>query len=728
MALFFISFLLVFGASYFISVTLEHKSFIKFFIYLLLCSFADIVLTFEVLSLFSAISQSAVLVLNLLMLLSSLFFWYKSGKTVPDFCIKPCFKRVWNALCLDKYLLVLTAAFLFMVSVSLWLISFMPVVNPDAEAYHVVRSLFWISQHNLNHFNFADIRAIVLPINSEILYAWILIFLKKQMWLGAVSFSGFLLVFASLWGILSNIGLSLRKKLWVILILSSFSSVIVQISGTETDIIVAGLVLASIYLYWENLKKENPSEIYISALAYALAVGTKTPAIMLIPAVGLWMTGTAIYYKKRDFYKPVLMFLGFALLNFIIFSSYNYVLNFVDYGNIAGSKSFLEVHANHDGLKALPANFIKYIFMFFDFTGFRWNEYIGNHIVEFRDSLITGLGLAGVSEGLYSIDLQYLNHTLLEPVMGMGILGFLVFIPCWVFSFIKPMFSRSKQSFLVLSFALILLISIAVMSLQIQYMAFSIRFLTCFCIIASPVLVYSYSKKNNPLKFIIVFFALFYFICVSTNLWARSAYKISKYIKHGASISQLREIAHCSGFYNAVVKNPSLISDYPILNEACIIRENIKKFDKNNKILFFSNTSESILAIKLLQFEGYNIDFDIVENSDNINFEKYNLIFTIDDMQGSSNVVNYNKVNDNYKFITSGAVCGYFDIKDEIILDGRTYPHKVVCNIEPYFYISKGYKLHSSTPYELREKGNFVNLHFKFYENTRNPIIYNYAL
>lgn len=725
MALFFISFLLVFGASYFISVSVDNKNFIKFFIYFLLTAFADIILTFELLSVFSAIYAPAVLVLNLIIFSCSMYFWNKSGRAVPEFLFKPALKKIWHALCLDKYLLVMSAAFVFMVCVSLWLISFMPVVNPDAEAYHVVRSLFWIGQHNLSHFNYADIRALVLPINSELVYAWILIFLKKQMWFGAVSFAGFLLVLASLWGILSNIGMSVRRKLWIILILSSFSSVIVQISGTETDIIIAGLVLASMYLFWENLKTNNKTAIFMSALAYALAVGTKTPAIMLIPGAGLWMLALSVYYKKKDFYKPLLTFLGYGLLNFIIFSSYNYVLNFINYGNIAGSKAFLSVHANHDGLKALPANFVKYVFMFFDFTGFRWNEYVGKYIVDFRDGIIALMGLTGIREGLYSEKLENLNQSLLEPVMGMGILGFLVFLPCWFFSFIKPFFSRTKQTLCILSFALLLFVSIAVMSVQIQYMIFSIRFLTSFCVVAAPVLAYSYCKKNNPLKFIIVFFALFYLIFVSTNLWARSAYKIQKYIRLGASVSKVREIAHCSGFYNAVVKNHSLIDNYPVLNEACLIRDNIQKFNKQNRILFFSNTSESILAIKLLQFQGYDIDFDLVENSENIDFSKYNLIFTTDDMQGSSNVINYEKVNSNFKYTPTGAVCGYFDMKDNIILTGKSYPHKVVCTMEPIFYSAKGYKLFSSFPYKVRENGSYVNLNFKFYENTKNPVIKN---
>ena len=66
MALFILSFLLVFTASFFLAITFEKKSFIKFFIYLLLTAFANVILTFELLSLFSSISQVGILICNIL--------------------------------------------------------------------------------------------------------------------------------------------------------------------------------------------------------------------------------------------------------------------------------------------------------------------------------------------------------------------------------------------------------------------------------------------------------------------------------------------------------------------------------------------------------------------------------------------------------------------------------------------------------------------------------------
>lgn len=724
MLLFFISLIFVCLTSFFIISMLDCRKFYLALIYFLLISFGNVVFTFELLSLFSAITKVGVLVLNTLFLILSVLIWCKFGKPVLNIPVKAPLKTFLNTLLKDKYIFILTLCSLFMCTVSLWLISFMPVVNPDAEGYHVLRSLFWISNHNLNHFSISEARCLDLPINSEILYAWILLFVQKCVWFGIFSFSGFILAIASIWGILSNIGFSLRRTLWVILITSSFASVIVQTSGTETDIIISGLVLASILLYWNSLKTEKKLPLFMSALAYALAIGTKTPSIMLIPGVGIWMIAMSIYYRKNEFYKPFLLFLGFGVINFILFAAYNYVLNFIDYGNIAGSASFLSAHRNHHGLKSVAADYIKYLFMFFDFTGFTWNQTLGVKLIHFRDSLISNLGLFVSIDGLNSSDSSVSNNTLLEPLMGMGILGFLVYLPCLFYSLARPLFTRNRKDWMVFSFAIILLVTIFVMALQLQYMTYSIRFLTSFCVVSAPILVYSYSRKNNFIKFIIVFFAVFYLLFVSTNLWARAATRIFAYFRQGATVSQVREIATCSAFFKNIKENPSLMHNYPMFNMACGIRDKLKMLDKRNKILYFSNASDTLLIIKMLEFSGYDIDFDVAENIENIDLSKYNLIVTINNLQMSTNVLNYEKRNSENEYISDGVICSYIDLNDLPIKSGsKNYPYKSVCKFTDYFYKKHGFKYYNEFAVDYSEKGQITVLTYRFFENENNPVI-----
>lgn len=741
MILFFISFLLVFAASYFIAgMFAENKSSLGI-IYFLISAFANVVGTIELLSLFSAISIPGVLIINVLTLSAVLYFWNKKGRPIWDLKdTKYFWKDYCKAVKLDKSLAVLSAGFVVLILVSLFLMFIMPVVNIDAASYHVLRSMFWVANKNLNHFTIADIRNLAFPINSEIVYAWIILFVKKLVWFGFVSFAGFILTITALYNIFTLMHFSMRRKLWIIFMICSFSSVLVQISSTETDIIVAGLVCSSLFLFWYAVKNNKKAPIFFSALAYALAVGTKTPAIMAIPAVGMAMTGLSVYYLKKDFYKPLLIFLFYAFFNFIIFASYNYILNLADYGNIAGSDSMMMAHVNPYGWRAIPANFIKYIFMFFDFTGFHWADYFDKGLMHAREAILTVLGLADIKDGIYNLGELKLNKSLLEPMMGLGILGIIVYLPCWIWSLIKPVFARKKQIWFIFAFAVMLVINIAVMSYQLQFMLYSVRFLMFFCVLSAPVLYYSYSRKNNPYKIIVVLFALFYMVLVSTHLWARPFTRIINYFKHGYTISEVRETAICGAFIKDIDIVPRGEERKKYYNEPCTIRNYVKNnINKENRILYFANTSTELILLKLLDFEGHNIDFALIEDINNINLNKYNVIMSIFDEQYATNIKYFDtRKNDIYISPVTKKIyfraneetpCFYLSANHKIITDinySDQRPFIARCMISNKFYERNNFRKIAELKVDIPPKHDgeeAMVFGYYFYENMNNPMI-----
>lgn len=638
MLLFLISFLLVFISSYLLTSVITPKKSILGLIYIFLIAFAQIVLTFEILSLFTAMNQFWVLVLNSVFAITSATIWNKKSRPIWSLEIKNFKNKVNNSLKLDKFLIWLYVGFLIFIIVAIFLNVTMPITSADALAYHVNRSLFWVLQGNLNHFEVADIRNLCLPINSEILYAWVLLFLKTDALLGFFAFVGYLLSIISIYNILGLMGYCVRKRLWVIFIISSFSSVIVQVSGTETDIIIAGLITSCIFLFWYALKHNEKTPVFMASLAYALALGTKTTSIIAIPGVGLILLALCFNYKK---YKPLGAFLGFGLLNFLIFSSYNYILNLIHFHSPNGPASFIVVSKNYFGIKGMISNFIKYIFMFFDFTGFKWGDYITPQMTLMRNGFLNFLHLGYIPDGLYTTPYE-VNRRLLEPLMGAGVLGLIVFLPCMIWAFIKPIFKRkSKKTLLIGLFALAFIVNILSLSYLLAYMSFSVRFIMSFMVISAPILIYSYLPKKNPLKYIIVFFALFYLICVSTHLWPRPFMKIARiFIHERHSLSYLQNICRCKDFN----VNP----DYT--NSMCILAEKIQeKIPNNKKIIAFLNTSDSIYNIKALEFKGYKIDFAILEDANNIDFSKYNFVITPNNVQKVSYIKHYEQRRNEYK-------------------------------------------------------------------------------
>ena len=478
------------------------------FLYTLLIMFSQVVLTFEVLSLFKAITEINVLILNAGFFVSSIILWIKKDKPLYIPQIKEKTKEIWKALKRDKILMIMSFGFLFLMLLVILMDAFLPVTGGDALTYHLNRASYWMHQGSLNHFVISDDRNLVMPINSEILYLWNLLFFKTDIGLYYISFIGYIASVFCIFNILEYFNFTKRRILWSIFILSSFASVIVEITSLETDVLIAGLVLISITLFLYALKERKISMLVFSALSYALAMGTKSPAVIAFPGAFLLMSYFAYKSEKKEFYKPLLAYLVFLFITFMIFSSYNYILNFIDFGNPLGSESARAVHGFRGGIKAFIANYIKYIFMLFDFSGFRYSEYVGEHILNARESLLSFLHIP-MDLGVEMSDNNEINNRLLNVKTGAGILGFLVFLPSLIVSIVLGICKRhSKKLQVVLVFGLMFLINVACLSFSIAYMVFSVRFLTFLIVLSSPVLVLSYIKKTNLVKLLILFFAM----------------------------------------------------------------------------------------------------------------------------------------------------------------------------------------------------------------------------
>ncbi|MBR1907484.1 hypothetical protein IJ818_00930 [bacterium] len=619
--LFLISFLLVFSSSYFAASVLTKKTY-EHFAYFLLISFAQIILTFELLSLFSAINVWNVLGINLLFWIGSLLCWLKRGKPLflPE--IGSFFRKYFNICKLDKSFIVLGICFFIFISGALFLNFVMPITNADAVDYHVSRSMFYILNGSLNHFDTADLRLLAFPFNSEIIYSWILLLLKKEAFLGFLSFFGYCLSIASVYKMMKLLGFSSRKVLWAIFVVSSLASVIVQVSSTETDILISSLILASIVLFWISFKENSFVNLFFASLSYAIAVGTKTTAIVAIPAV-IFIMGFICFKNKN--YKNFGYFSLFFVLNFLIFSSYSYILNFVDFGNFMGTKASFVAHKNFFGIRGMIANFIRHLFLFIDFSGFKWGEYIGKNILDLKLSILSFLHLSDIPDGIYNnpISTYTFNGTLIEPHMSFGILGFLIVIPCMIYSIVVSFFSKNfKQKFpAVLSISFI--VFILTLSYLISFMNFNCRFLAMFVMIVSPIFVYSYFKKENLLKVLAVLCMIYYMVLVSSHLWARPWWLYAKKIFYeNYSFSDVRLQAKCSNAY----KNKGEIID-PFCDFWFKVRDSKTFYGK--KILYFpSSSTNNFITSSLNYFYNVDIDTGLIYKIENYDLSKYDyLIF-----------------------------------------------------------------------------------------------------
>lgn len=587
-----------------------------------------IILNIEILSLFKGITPAGIITLNILEFLALLFVWVKMGKPllVPDTKkLKNGLKKIFNSIKLDKGLLILGLGVLVLIFTAFILCAFLPVNDFDAIFYHAYRALVWAHDGYIYHFDASDVRNLVMPINSELIYTWIYSLTKKDFGLYFVSFFAYFFALAGIWTILGKFKISTRKKLWTIFIFSSFAGIISQISSLQTDLTVGTLILYSLVLFYDfvntddkHIEKQRLLKGYFSSLAFSIALGIKSTAFMAgLPVILIFFA----YCFKKGALKKFGQFVFMAFVNFMIFSSYNYILNLIDYHNPFGSTISINRHSFFGGFKGFLANFITYNIQMLDFTGFTWGILLSESMFKFKDELFSLLNIP--PEAGVLMRLEGLNSGSSEQTIGFGVVSILTFIPACILSIfllIKGTIKKIKAKWLIMyAFGVLFYVNLIVLSFSIGYMVYSIRFITAFVTISAPILCLTYFKKNNIYKTLVVLFGIYYLFLVSGYLAARPFYNLLKAYRAEGNYANFIEKTRC-------MKYPFFKGD----NNRCFVEGVIiPKIKDGSNVGTFSDDNLILYILKIKSMEK-NINFDelIVSRFDNYDIKKYDYLIT----------------------------------------------------------------------------------------------------
>ena len=546
-------------------------------VYLFLLFFSFVVLNIEVLSLFKRIDNVNILILTLIEFLICHFIWIKKGRPLLKVDIKGFLLNLKKAYKEDKTLILLTAAWVIFISGAFILSVFMPVTEADAQGYHALRTLFWLKDGFISHFETADVRNICMPYNSETFYTWILALTNKDAGFSLLQFFSYFLLIFSGYKIMEIYGIDFNKRIWAILIFSSLPAVMIQTSSTQTDLCIGALILCSIYLILEYKKERLNSLLFFSALATALSFGTKTTGFMASIPVIIWF----IFILKKDFYK----FFLFLCLNSIIFASYAYILNMMEFNNPFSSHAFILYNKKYGGIKTFIAIFIKYTVQFFDFTGLNLGKFLNDYIINSRNFILDTLK---IPPNLGEIDSQNaVNIYINEQTSGFGILGLIVFLPVSIIGFFKKDLKI---------FSIIFWTQFLILCSTMLYTAFGVRYLVAFVSIALPLLSLSYTNKMNVLKFIFTIYAIFFMGYVSLFLPSRPLVYLSGIFMQNGNTEEIQNKARDLKykFFGPV-----------LLTEIAAYKNSVEPYCKNNnKIAMFAAPSALIYGAKYLELNN----------------------------------------------------------------------------------------------------------------------------
>ena len=515
--LFIISFLLVISSSYLFTSILRSKKIENTIIYFILIAISQVIISIESLSLLKQINIPGLLVINLLIFITSFLLRLKNSSGYADINIFKVIReaKIFQSLRQDKILKVLFVFFCFSSLISLFFALFVPSNSWDSMAYHLARIGFWLQNHSLAHFETISMRQTVFPINSEIMILWPMIFLKRDYLAVMNEYLAYWGCLFVLFSFLKYLKFSTKRILWAIFILASLPALIIESSSTQTNLIIGFLLFCSFYLFVYGTREKDKTAIIFSAISYAIALGTKNTAFFFIPVFGIVYLLISIKESGKVFYKPLLIFLLAIIPAFIILSSYNYILNFIDFGSPFGPAPFVYRHTGSYGIKSFIVNLIKYFIFFIDFSGMDGAKNLSPIIMNAKESLFHILGL-NTNYGLAFKDLQRINTFILEGYSTFGILGFLLILPL-SFKYCTNLFNFRKDKLFYSSIAGIIIIGFIIsISATMGFSFYNSRYFLTPIVLGAPVFIFSYSRKKTVFKFLVACIVVFNYLFFPT--------------------------------------------------------------------------------------------------------------------------------------------------------------------------------------------------------------------
>jgi len=427
------------GSSVLLNATLPLSSRYANWLAVSILAYAQIVLASEVLSELRQIGLAGFSIIHLTFLFVSVLVWRRAGRrdlvslyTYPPGEFVSFIKRNW-----------LLTTFIFILLACLVFISLPTSFTPgDAAKYHLPRAHYWIQNRSARHFYTDDFRQVEFPPNSSFLYMWQILVTGSYGGLHVLQWIAAMLAALGIAAISRTVGHGRAASIFAAALYLSLPGVVMQMSTPLNDLLTAFGGLSFIYFAVEGVRQMSiqgremgPRSLCYAGIAFGVFIGTKLTALFLLPV----LAGVVLVFLLARFrsVSRILALLGlYCVAGFLILGSYNYILNFMDYGQPIVSEngralSFIEWQSKRspqelESAQSPLGNVLRYAYQVMDWAvvkpipGADTLYSINNEAYRYLDRILQ-LELEGVSE----FDLQEfgLRHLRINQV-GFGTLGY----------------------------------------------------------------------------------------------------------------------------------------------------------------------------------------------------------------------------------------------------------------------------------------------------------------
>lgn len=301
---------------------LRLRSAIAFLLAVYVFASAEVVLVSLGLSIFRGLTRPALLASFGVLVALALAAWIRGGRPAPP--LRGAVAATRDALgdhAVAALAVVAVALHLYLLAVALTV----PQSLPDTMLHHLPRAALWKQQHAVAHVPDVPTEVLnVFPPVAEIEVMSSMILAQGDRYVALVQLLAVVGACVAIAGIARRLGLSRSAAAFGALGFATFTVVALQTPTALNDLVVAGLLAICAYFSMGSSR----TEVGLSALALALAVGTEGTVAFALPVLALFVLAS----QPRSRWPGVLVFgaAGFVL------GSFWFVVNVFETGALTG--------------------------------------------------------------------------------------------------------------------------------------------------------------------------------------------------------------------------------------------------------------------------------------------------------------------------------------------------------------------------------------------------------
>jgi len=169
--------------------------------------------------------------------------------------------------------------------------------------------------------------------NAHIQGLWLFLLTKKEVAFFFFQWFSLVIIATSIYGISRQLHFSKLQSLFCCVIFLTTPVALLQTYSSQQDLPLIALLSIFIYLLVSYLSSKSKNELIFALLSLALALGVKQTGFIALPILLVWLL---FLIMRNQIKKQHLIYLPLLVVFFLVFSSYKYLQNMVEFKSFFG--------------------------------------------------------------------------------------------------------------------------------------------------------------------------------------------------------------------------------------------------------------------------------------------------------------------------------------------------------------------------------------------------------